>query len=93
MTWKISLLVIFELLLLFFKTLTADDKYPLCNIWNLPQVIQMLLSKKVKNVLNFFLHFSNIYQILQILKKKMTLIAYVGSKFQTVKSMVRQISK
>ena len=33
------------------------------------------------------------HQILQILKNKMTLIAYVVSKFQTVKVMVRQMSK
>ena len=33
------------------------------------------------------------HQILQIFKNKMTLIAYVVSKFQTVKVMVRQMSK
>ena len=31
--------------------------------------------------------------MLNILKKKMTLVAYVFSKLQTVKDMVRQISK
>ena len=31
------MLVIFEPLRLFVKTLTADDKYSVCNIWNLSQ--------------------------------------------------------
>ena len=37
LTWKASVLVIFEPLRLFVKTLTADDKYSVCNIWNLSQ--------------------------------------------------------
>ena len=32
LTWKTSILVIFELLQLFVKTLTGDGKYSLCNI-------------------------------------------------------------
>ena len=39
---------IFELLRLFVKTLTAGDKYSLGNIWNMQDLIQMQLSKKVK---------------------------------------------
>ena len=45
---KPLLLDIFELLRLFVKTLTAGDKYSLGNIWNMQDLIQMQLSKKVK---------------------------------------------
>ena len=54
MSWKTSLLVIFELLRRLFKTLTADGKYSSCNIQNVPALIQMQLSKKVKPVCKLF---------------------------------------
>ena len=41
-----SLLVICKTLRLFVNTLTVDDKYSVRNIENLPQPIQMELSKK-----------------------------------------------
>ena len=41
-----SLVVISEILAMFFSTLTADDKYYLRNRENLWQAIQMQLSKK-----------------------------------------------
>ena len=43
--------------------------------------------------LNFLLHFWNLHQTLNILKNKMTFIAYVFSKLRTVKDAVRQMSK
>ena len=43
---KLSLVVISEILAMFFSTLTADDKYSLRNRENLWQAIQMQLSKK-----------------------------------------------
>ena len=46
--------MIFELLQLFVKTLTADDKCSLCNISNLQELIQMQLSKKLKTFCHFF---------------------------------------
>ena len=52
---KMSMLVIRKLLGLFGNTLTADDKYPLCNRENLLQPIQIQLPKKL--YLNFLLHF------------------------------------
>ena len=51
---KPLLLVIFKLLPLFVKTLTAGDKYSLSNIWNLQDLIQIQLSKKVKTFSEFF---------------------------------------
>ena len=49
-----SLSVISEVLGLFVDTLTADDKYYLRNTGNLPQPVQMQLSKKQKTFSEFF---------------------------------------
>ena len=52
--WKMSLLVICEILRGFVNTLTADDKYPLRNCENLPLPIEIQLSKKLKTFPQFF---------------------------------------
>ena len=49
-----SPLVICEILGLLVNTLTAEDKYSACNGENLPQPIQMQLSKKQKTFSQFF---------------------------------------
>ena len=54
LSWKMSQLVISDILGLSVNTLTADDKCFLRNRKNLPQPIQMQLSKKQKCFLNFF---------------------------------------
>ena len=46
---------------LFGNTWTADDKHYLLNRDNLTQPSQMILSQKQKFVLNFSLHFQNLY--------------------------------
>ena len=48
--------------------------------------------KNKKNFLNFVFHFWCIHQILKIFKEKMTLIANVFLKLQTVKNFVRTLS-
>ena len=52
-----STLVTSKIIRLFVSTLTADDKYSLCNRKNLSQPIQMQLSKKQK----FFAEFLAAY--------------------------------
>ena len=68
--WKMSLLVICEILRLFVTILTADDKHPLWNCENLPLPIQMQLSKKRKTFSHFFFHFWNLHQIPNFSKKE-----------------------
>ena len=51
------------------------------------------LSKKKDIFLIFLLHFWNLNQISNILKKKMTLIVYVFPKLRTEKDVVRKMSK
>ena len=78
---KRSLLVIIEILRRLVGTLAVDDKYCFHKRENLPQLIQMQLSQKQNTSSQFLMHFGNMNQVLNILKKKkMNLIAYVFSK-------------
>ena len=52
-------LVVSEILGVFVKKLTAEDKYSLCNMEKLPQPIQLQLSEKHEIFLNFLLHIGN----------------------------------
>ena len=52
--WKKSILVLCKILRLFVNTLTADDKYSLHNRDNLTELIQILLSQKLKTSSQFF---------------------------------------
>ena len=82
-----------KILGLFVKTLTTDHKYSPSNGENLPQSIQMQLTKKEKILSEFFvsfLKFTSIFESFQKKKKKkMTLIAYVFLKLRTAKVVVR----
>ena len=53
----------------------------------------MLLSKNQKLFLNFLSHFLNLQQIVNILKQTMIVIANVFEKLQTVKNLLRALSK
>ena len=57
---------------MFANTFTVDDKYSLCNIENLPQPIQMQLSRKEKTVSQFFAAFLKSKSNFVHLEKKMT---------------------
>ena len=62
------------------NTWSANNRYSVCSRENLPQTVQMQLSKKLKLFFNLLLNFGIIHQILNILKKKMIIIAYVFLK-------------
>ena len=51
------------------------------------------LLKNEKTFLNFLFHFSNLNPILNLSKKKMIVIALAFPKLQTVKDLVRTLSK
>ena len=80
---KIPPLVICEILLWFGKTLTANEKYLVRDCENLPSPIQMQLSQKRRTFLQFFFHFWNLHQMLNILKKMMIVIANLFPKLRT----------
>ena len=73
--------------------LTADDKYPGQDSENLQLTIQLQLPIKRKHFSNFFLNSWNLNQILNILNEKMIVIANVLTRLQTVKILVRPLSK
>ena len=56
-SWKMSLLVICEILEHLVNILTTDDKYFLCKSENLQQPIQLQISKKQKTFSQFFAPF------------------------------------
>ena len=49
--------------------------------------------KNRKSFLNFLLHLWNLHEILTIFEKKMIVIAYVFPKLQTVKDLVKPLSR
>ena len=91
--WKMSPLVLGEILGVFLNTLTANGKYPVQYCENLQLPSQVQLSDNWKNFLNFFCYFWNQHNILNILKKNMMVIDNVSPKLQTVKNFVRPLFK
>ena len=60
---------------LFVNTLTPDDKYSRRYMQIFWQQIQTPLSQKRKTFFDFLLHFWNVHEIENILKKKMSILA------------------
>ena len=61
------------------------------NIWRNQFGSNYLKNKKL--FLNYFLHFPNVHEILNICKKKMSFIADLFVKLRTPKNVVRYMSK
>ena len=78
-SWKMSLLVIYEILALFVNTLTAIDNYSLPISENLLQPVQMQLFKN-QYFFRFFAAFLKSTSNFEHFEKKMRLIAYVFPK-------------
>ena len=60
--WKMSPLILGEIVGVFANTLTADGKYPVQYYENLPLPIEMQLSQKRKTFSNFLFQFCNLHQ-------------------------------
>ena len=73
--------------------MSAVDKCSLPNRDNLMQPIHMYLSQKLKNCCSFILHFRNLGKILDIFRKKMTLIAYLFLRLRPAIKVVRYMCK
>ena len=76
-----------EILGVFVNTLTADDKYSLCNRKNLPDSIELQLSKKEFFSL-FFAAYWTFTSNFEHLEKNMALTGSVFSKFETTTDLV-----
>ena len=93
LVWKMSPLVLGEILGVFVNTLNPESKYPVQDGENLEIPIQMQLSEKRKTFSQFFLPFLELHQFLNILKREMIIIANIFPKLETVKNLVRTLSK
>ena len=87
LSWKTSLWLTCKILSVLVKTLAADEKYPVLKRDNLMIPIQSPLSRKQKSFCHFFADFPNLYEILNSLSKKMTLIDFVFPKLRTAKKL------
>ena len=90
---KESVLVICKSLRLFVNKMSAVDKCSLARRENLMEPIHMQLSQKLKTFCSFILHFRNLGSILNIFKKRLTLIAYLYLCLQPAKNVVRYMCK
>ena len=91
--WIMSPGLFREILAVFLNTLTADTKYPVED-WEILQFpMQMQLSEKWNTFSQFFFHFWNLHQTLNIFRKNMMVIANEFPKLHTVKNFVRPFSK
>ena len=83
------MLVLCNILGLFVKTLSEDDRYCLLYKDNLLQPIQILLSQKQKTFSEFFSPFLKSTLNFERFQKKMTLIADVFPKLPSPKKVIR----
>ena len=72
----------------FFNTLAADDKYSRRNMQNLQQQLQLHYLKNKRFFLQFLLLLSNLHQIYNLSKKKVSLLVSVFPKLLTQKEVV-----
>ena len=73
----------------FVNPLTADDKYSLLNRNNLEMIFRCIYLRYKKYFVNFFLHFLNLKWILNIFKKKNTVVADIFLSLRTQKNVIR----
>ena len=90
---KISPLVLADILGVFFNILTADAKYPVPDCENLLLLIQMQLTEKPKAFSKLSVPFLESISNEKIFKKRMIVIGKVFPKLQTVKILLRPLSK
>ena len=75
-----SALVTSEIFRLFVNTLATDDKYSRRHMQIFWQQIQKPLSQKEMLFFNFWLHFWNVHEIYNILKKRKSMLAQLLPK-------------
>ena len=90
---KKSLLVICKSLRLFVKTMCAIDKCSLPHRHNIMEPIHIQISQKLETFCSFVLHFRNLGYILDIFRKKMTVMAYLFLRLRSAKNLVRYMCK
>ena len=87
LSWKTFLLLTCQILGRLVNRLPTNEKYPVLKRDNLTMPIEMQFSRKQKTFSELLLHFRNLYEILNSLRKKMTLIDFVFPKLRTAKKL------
>ena len=88
-----SPVVLGKILDVFVNTLSAEAKYSIEDLENLPLQIQMQLYDNWKTFSEFLFHLWNLDNILNILKKKLVVIANVFPQLMTLKKFLRPLCK
>ena len=94
-----SILVLVKVLVVFVNELTADDKYPVQDCENFQLPIQMILLEKRKTFSQFFFFFFFFFTFLEstsnfkLFEERIIVIANLFPKIETVKMLVRRLSK
>ena len=78
---------------MFRKTLTANDRYPVPGCENLKSLIEMQLSFKPTRIADSFVQFPESTSNFKPFEKKIIVIATLFRKLQTVKDLVRPLSR
>ena len=87
LSWKTFLLLTCQILGRLVNRFPTNEKYPVLKRDNLTMPIEMQFSRKQKTFSELLLHFRNLYEILNSLRKKMTLIDFVFPKLRTAKKL------
>ena len=88
-----SPVVLGKILEVFVNTLSAEAKYSIEDLENLPLQIQMQLYDNWKTFSEFWFYLWNLDNILNILKKKLVVIADVFPQLMTLKKFLRPLCK
>ena len=91
--WKITLLLEFEILGVFVDTLTADERCAVPECENLQFPIQMILSSTRNFFPQIFVRLMESTSNLKLFQKKKIVIANIFPKLQTVKDLLKPLSK
>ena len=93
LTWRISPIVLAEILNMFVKTWIAADKYLVQDCENVRLAIQIQLSEKRKGFSEFSVPFLESTPNFKYFEKRMIVIANVFRKLEAVKILFRPLSK
>ena len=91
--WKMSPIEFSEILGVFVKTLTANDKYLVLDCEKLPLPIPTQLSEKRKTFSEYFIAFLESTSNFKDFERKYDRHSQSISELQTVKNLVRTLSK
>ena len=86
LSWKISPLLTYQVLVMLVNTLVVDEKYPVLSRYNLTIPIKIQVCQKQKTFSEFSAAFLKSTRNFKYFEKKMTLIDFVFPNLRTLKT-------